>query len=258
MTAPENSLHSQNDYTIAPGSVVLVGCGPGAFDLLTLRALRAIESADVLVYDNLVSTEIIASAKPSAERIYVGKKASKHTMPQEEINTLLVDLARRGLRVARLKGGDPFIFGRGGEEMDELHAAGIPCTVIPGITAAAGCAAAAGIPLTHRDHAQTLILATGHQKQPGLTLDWPQLAHGNQTLVFYMGISNAPEIAHQLEQHGLPASTPVALIERGTTPRQRVSCTSLAQLVDHIAQEAIHPPALLIVGSVAGHYAQGE
>lgn len=258
MTTPERTSPPGQDFALDAGSVALVGCGPGALDLLTLRALRAIEAADVLVYDNLVGGDIIHCARPEAEKIYVGKKASTHTLPQEEINALLVDLARRGLRVARLKGGDPFIFGRGGEEMDALRTVGIPCTVIPGITAAAGCAAATGIPLTHRDHAQTLILATGHQKQPGLTLDWPLLAHGNQTLVFYMGISNAPEIARQLEQHGLPASTPVALIERGTTPRQRVSCTSLAQLVDHIAREAIHPPALLIVGSVAGHYAQGE
>ncbi|HEX5392949.1 MAG TPA: uroporphyrinogen-III C-methyltransferase [Rhodocyclaceae bacterium] len=240
-----------SNFDIAPGSVALVGCGPGAVDLLTLRALRAIETADVVVYDNLVSAEILACTDAAAEKIYVGKKASNHALPQEEINALLVKLAQAGRKVARLKGGDPFIFGRGGEEMEELQAAGVPCTVIPGITAAAGCAAAAGIPLTHRDHAQVLILATGHQKQPGLDLDWPMLAHRGQTLVFYMGVSNAAEISHQLQANGLPADTPVALVERGTTPRQRVSRTCLGDLAAHIEREAIHPPALLIVGNVA-------
>lgn len=241
-----------SDFELAPGSVVLVGCGPGAVDLLTLRALRAIQTADVLVYDNLVSPEILACASEAAEKIYVGKKASNHALPQEGINALLVALAQAGRKVARLKGGDPFIFGRGGEEMDELKAAGVPCTVIPGITAASGCAAAAGIPLTHRDHAQMLILATGHQKQPGLDLDWPTLAHRGQTVVFYMGIANAPEIAARLLSNGLGADTPVAIVERGTTPRQRVSRTTLGDLPRHIEQEAIHPPALLIVGGVAG------
>lgn len=241
----------RSDFELAPGSVALVGCGPGALDLLTLRALRAIETADVVVYDNLVSADILACASEAAEKIYVGKKASNHALPQEEINQLLVRLAKAGRKVARLKGGDPFIFGRGGEEMEELQAAGVSCAVIPGITAAAGCAAAAGIPLTHRDHAQVLILATGHQKQPGLNLDWPVLAHQGQTLVFYMGVSNAPEIAEQLQANGLPASMPVAIVERGTTPRQRVSRTTLGNLPQHIEKESIHPPALLIVGSVA-------
>jgi len=251
MTGPEQAQSSQAQPVVA-GSVVLVGCGPGAVDLLTLRALRAIEQADVLIYDNLVGAGILELASPSAEKIYVGKKASSHTLPQSEINALMIALAHEGRKVARLKGGDPFIFGRGGEEREAILAAGLSCEVIPGITAAAGCAAAAGIPLTHRDHAQVLVFVTGHQKQPGLSLDWTALARPNHTLVFYMGVSNAPEIAHQLTEHGLPAETPVALIERGTTPRQRVSRTSLGDLVDHLAREAIHPPALLIVGTVAG------
>jgi uroporphyrin-III C-methyltransferase len=234
--------------------VSLVGCGPGALDLLTLRALRRIEAADVLVYDNLVGDEILARGRTDAERIYVGKRAAHHTLAQDEINELLVAKARQGLLVARLKGGDPFIFGRGGEEMDVLLAAGIPVEVIPGVTAAAGCAAAAGIPLTHRDHAQMVIFVTGHQKETGEPIDWPLLAHRGQTVVFYMGVRNAPEIAAQLAANGLPAATPIALVERGTTPRQRVVKATLATLVAVVEQAQVQPPALLIVGGVAGAY----
>lgn len=244
-------LHTGADFPAS--SVALIGCGPGALDLLTLRALRFIEQADVLVYDYLVGPEILERAPAQAERLYVGKKASNHSLPQEEINALLVRLAREGKRVARLKGGDPFIFGRGGEEMDHLHAEGVMVSIIPGITAAAGCAAAAGIPLTHRDHAQRLVLATGHL-QPGekSSLEWPALASPGQTLVFYMGISNAAEISRQLIAHGLPAETPVAIIERGTTPRQRIVRCRLAQLLATLVESDIHPPALLVVGGVAG------
>lgn len=244
-------LHTGADFPA--GSVALIGCGPGALDLLTLRALRFIEQADVLVYDYLVGPDILERAPAQAERLYVGKKASNHSLPQEDINALLVRLAKDGKRVARLKGGDPFIFGRGGEEMDHLHAEGVVVTIIPGITAAAGCAAAAGIPLTHRDHAQRLVLATGHL-QPGekSSLEWPALAHPGQTLVFYMGISNAAEISRQLIAHGLPGTTPVAIVERGTTPRQRIVRCRLAQLQATLVEQDILPPALLLIGGVAG------
>ncbi len=229
------------------GEVVLVGAGPGDAGLLTLKGLQQIQQADVVVYDRLVSEEIMALVRRDAERIFVGKRAGYHCVPQEQINHILLEQARRGLRVVRLKGGDPFIFGRGGEELETLAEANIPFSVVPGITAASGCSAYSGIPLTHRDHAQSVRLVTGHAKADG-GLDWAQLAAQRQTLVFYMGLTQAAEIQKQLMAHGMAASVPVALIENGTSTRQRVIEGELAQLGVLATQAA--SPSLIIVGSV--------
>lgn len=237
-----------------PGHVYLVGAGPGDPELLTLRGARLIEGADVVVYDNLVSPAIVDLAPPAAERIYVGKKASDHTLAQDEINSLLVKLAGEGKRVVRLKGGDPFIFGRGGEEMEVLVEAGITVEVVPGVTAAAGIAAYAGIPLTHRDHAQSVVFTTGFLKDGALDLDWEMLARPGQTLVIYMGISRLAEICDQLAAHGLPPTTPAGVIERGTTDAQRIATGTLATLAARVAEAGIRPPALTIVGDVVGLY----
>ena len=233
-----------------PGSVYLVGSGPGALELLTLRAAQLIGAADVIIHDHLIADAALDLARPDAELICAGKKASNHTLPQMEINELLVELARSGKMVVRLKGGDPFIFGRGGEEIETLHAHGIDFEVIPGVTAAAGCAAYAGIPLTHREHAQTVIFATGHLKDGTVNLDWPALARPAQTVVFYMGVGGSAEICRQLIAHGLPSTHPAAVIENGTRPNQRVITATLASLPQRIAAEQIASPALLIVGSV--------
>ncbi len=237
-----------------PGTVYLVGAGPGDPELLTLRGARMVEGADVLVYDNLVSPAILDMASAGAERVYVGKKASDHTLPQNQINRLLIDLARAGKRVVRLKGGDPFVFGRGGEEMEELVEAGVPVEVVPGVTAAGGIAAYAGIPLTHRDHAQSVLFTTGFLKDGALELDWPTLARPGQTLVIYMGISRLREICAQLVFHGLPADMPAAVIERGTTARQRIEAATLGTLAEAVERSGIRPPALTIVGGVVGLY----
>ncbi|WON76733.1 siroheme synthase CysG [Serratia sp. UGAL515B_01] len=231
----------------AQGEVVLVGAGPGDAGLLTLKGLQQIQQADVVVYDRLVSDEIMALVRRDAERIFVGKRAGYHCVPQEQINQILLDHAQRGLRVVRLKGGDPFIFGRGGEELETLAEAGIPFSVVPGITAASGCSAYSGIPLTHRDHAQSVRLVTGHAKTDG-ELDWAQLVTEHQTLVFYMGLNQAPVIQQQLLAHGVEASMPIALIENGTSTRQRVIEGELAQLGALAAQAT--SPTLIIVGSV--------
>ncbi|ATE62316.1 uroporphyrinogen-III C-methyltransferase [Thauera sinica] len=235
-----------------PGHVYLVGAGPGDPELFTLRGARLLGGADVVVYDNLVSPAIVDLAPAGAQRIYVGKKAADHTLPQDEINALLVRLAGAGKRVVRLKGGDPFIFGRGGEEMEALVEAGITVEVVPGITAAAGIAAYAGIPLTHRDHAQSVVFTTGFLKDGRLDLDWPMLARHGQTLVIYMGISRLGEICAGLMAHGLPAATPAAVIERGTTHAQRVVTADLATLEARVRDEGVRPPALTVVGDVVG------
>ncbi len=233
-----------------PGKVFLVGGGPGDPDLLTVKAVRLLAAADVVVHDNLVSPAVLAHARAQAQRIYVGKKAGKHALPQEEINQLLVDLAREGKQVVRLKGGDPYIVGRGGEEAETLVAAGIPFEVVPGITAAAGAAASTGIPLTHRDHAQSCFLVTGHLKDESCNLDWPTLAHSGQTLVIYMGLTSLPEISRQLIAHGLAPDTPAACIRRATLPDQQVITATIATLPARVQEAGLKPPALLIIGQV--------
>lgn len=232
------------------GEVVLVGAGPGDPGLLTLRALRALQNADVVLYDRLVSAEVLDLARRDAERIYVGKAAGKAHVSQDEINALLVKLARDGKRVCRLKGGDPFIFGRGGEELEALAANGVRFEVVPGITAAAGCAAYAGIPLTHRDHAQVLTLVTGHCKGETDKVDWELLARPNQTCVFYMGLNHLDNILARLREHGVPADRAAAVIEQGTQSRQRVVTGTLVDLAERVRAADVQSPALLIVGEV--------
>lgn len=228
--------------------VSLVGAGPGDPDLLTMKAYRLIQSADVVVYDRLVSEEIMALVNPNAERLFVGKKLNHHCVPQDQINQILVDKALENKHVVRLKGGDPFIFGRGGEELETLVGNGVEFEVVPGITAASGCSAYAGIPLTHRDHAQSVQFITGHLKKEGQDIQWASLALNNHTLVFYMGLKQAPVIRQNLIANGLSLETPCAIIERGTTSNQRVLTGVLAD-IDTMAKLAISP-SLIIVGSV--------
>ncbi|WJV53091.1 siroheme synthase CysG [Prodigiosinella aquatilis] len=230
------------------GEVALVGAGPGDAGLLTLRGLQLIQQADAVLYDHLVSSDVLELVRRDAERICVGKRASAHLLPQEEINQLLVTLAQQGKRVVRLKGGDPFMFGRGGEELQYVARAGIPFQVVPGITAAAGATAYAGIPLTHRDYAQSVVFITGHCRPDGDVLDWSALACGRQTLAIYMGTVKAAEISHQLITHGREATTPVAVISRGTRRDQQVLIGTL-QTLEQLAQQA-PTPALLVIGEV--------
>ncbi|MDE1545461.1 uroporphyrinogen-III C-methyltransferase [Dechloromonas agitata] len=232
------------------GKVWLVGAGPGDPELLTLKAARLISQADAIVYDHLVGNGIMDLARGDARIVYAGKESSKHTMPQEDINQLLVELAREGLSVVRLKGGDPFIFGRGGEELETLAASGIPFEVVPGVTAAAGCGAYSGFPLTHREHAQAVTFVTGHLKDDTVNLDWPALARPCHTVVFYMGIGAAREICRQMIDHGLPSTTPAAVVRNGTQADQRTLLATLGTLPQRIEESGIKPPALIIVGSV--------
>ncbi len=232
------------------GEVYLVGAGPGDPDLLTFRALRLMQQADVVVYDRLVSPAVLDLVRRDATKLYVGKQRDHHSMPQDSINRLLADLAKQGKRVVRLKGGDPFIFGRGGEEIATLMAQGINFQIVPGITAASGCATYAGIPLTHRDHAQSVTFVTGHLKDGSIDLNWPQLAVPNQTLVVYMGLMGLPQICAALIAHGAVPDLPIALVEQGTMAQQQVYTGTLATMPELIKSLAIHPPTLLIVGTV--------
>lgn len=234
----------------APGTVYLVGAGPGDPELLTLRALRIIGEAEVLVYDNLVSQPILDLVNPLAERMYAGKERGNHAVPQDDLNLLLVKLARQNKRVVRLKGGDPYTFGRGGEEVETLKENGIPFEVVPGITAAAGVAAYAGIPLTHRNYAQACVFVTGHLKDGSMNLDWPGLARRRQTVIIYMGLHGLPHLCAQLVAHGLPQDWPAAIVQQGTTPDQRTVTGTLATLPALAEAAQLKAPTLIIVGEV--------
>jgi uroporphyrin-III C-methyltransferase len=233
-----------------PGTVYLIGAGPGDPDLLTLRGARLLQQADVVVYDNLVSDAVLKMARPEAERIYAGKKRGNHTLPQDELNLLLVSLARTGKQVVRLKGGDPYIFGRGGEEAETLAEHQIPFEVVPGVTAAAGVASYAGIPLTHRDYSHACVFVTGHLRDGTMNLDWKALARPNQTVVIYMGLQGLPVLCEQMISHGLPPEWPVAIVQQGTTKHQRTVCGTLATLPQLAVDAGLRAPTLIIVGEV--------
>lgn len=232
------------------GCVYLVGAGPGDPELLTLRAMRLLQQAQVVVYDHLVSSAVLDFVSPGAERIYAGKRRNEHTLRQEEINALLIKLASQGRQVVRLKGGDPFIFGRGGEELQALAAQGIAFEVVPGVTAASGVACYAGIPLTHRDYAQSCIFVTGHLKNGTADLDWPSLVRLNQTVVIYMGLGGLPEICRQMMAHGAAPNLPIAVVQDGSIATQTVVTGTLADMPERVAQAGLKSPCLTIIGEV--------
>ena len=246
----EGAVHAPPGQQGGVGDVSLVGAGPGAPDLLTLRGLRALQTADVVIFDRLVADALLDQVPPQCERIYVGKRRRDHPVPQEEINTLLLRHARAGKRVVRLKGGDPFIFGRGGEEIEHLMDAGIPFRVIPGITAASGCAAYAGIPLTHRDYAQSCAFVTGHRKDSELDLDFRGLVRDGQTLVFYMGLHSLRDVCAGLIGEGMSPAMPAALVQQGTTRAQTVIEGTVSDLPDAVEAREVRAPTLLIIGEV--------
>ena len=232
------------------GCVYLVGAGPGDPELLTLRAVRLLQKADVIVYDNLVSPGVLEFVSPAAERIYAGKRRNEHTLRQEQINTLLVKLAHEGKVVVRLKGGDPFIFGRGGEEMQTLAASGVAFEVVPGVTAASGVSSYAGIPLTHRDYAQSCMFVTGHLKNGTADLDWPSLVRLNQTVVIYMGLGGLSEICREMIAHGALPDLPIAVVQEGSMTTQRVVTGTLANMAERVSQAGLKSPCLTIIGDV--------
>jgi uroporphyrin-III C-methyltransferase/precorrin-2 dehydrogenase/sirohydrochlorin ferrochelatase len=248
--ALEEAIEDTDAHYESSGEVYLVGAGPGDPDLITFRAMRLMQQADVVVYDRLVSEPVLDMVRRDAEMIYAGKARDQHTLSQESINELLVRLAKEGKRVLRLKGGDPFIFGRGGEEIETLAEEGIPFQVVPGITAASGCACYAGIPLTHRDYAQSVTFVTAHLKDGSIDLDWEMLAKPAQTIVFYMGLHSISVIGRELVAHGLPKQTPVALVQKGTTRKQRIYIETLESLADLGEREQLQPPTIIIVGEV--------
>lgn len=251
MFKPQNNSNRSGASSVSDNvRVHLVGAGPGDPELITLKALRLLEQAEVVVYDRLVNPALLNHCPRDCDRIYVGKRKNCHSMPQTRICELLVQLGQQGKRVVRLKGGDPFIFGRGGEEIDALAKADIPCAVVPGITAATGCAAATGIPLTHRDHAQAVSFITGHRKHGKLDINWQLAAQPNHTTVFYMGLSCLDDIAQGLLRHGLPASTPVAVIANGSTDKQQEVIGALKDIATKVSRAQLPSPALLIVGNV--------
>jgi len=258
---PLLAIGAQNKRDFLSGEVVLIGAGPGDPELLTLKAYRLLKEADCVVYDRLVSDDIIEMVSDTAEKIYVGKKQSAHTLDQSDINKLLIDKARSGKKVARLKGGDPFIFGRGGEEIQDLLQAGVACRVVPGITAASACTTYSGIPLTHRDFVHGCTFITGHlQDGPNgqeLSLPWEVLAREDHTLVIYMGIKTAPILSRELIKHGLPGSTPVGLIRHGTTENHQTYRTNIDELSDCINAHNIKPPTLIVIGKVVNALQDG-
>jgi len=240
------------------GEVYLVGAGPGDPELLTLRALRLIQDADVVLYDSLIAPEILELLPRTAERIHVGKRRNRHTLPQEQIHTLMIEMARSGRRVLRLKAGDPFIFGRGGEELEALTAAGIACHVVPGITAAIGASASARIPLTHRNLAQSCTFVTGHQQDGSSELDWAALARSRQTLVIYMGLHGLENLCARLIEHGLGPDTAAAIIQQATRPEQRVVVGTLQSLPEQAVAEGIKAPTVIMVGDVVSVHRQSS
>ena len=244
------AIDDASDAGLPPGEVYLVGAGPGNPELLTFAALRLMQQADVVLHDNLVSPAILELTRRDAQRIYVGKQRANHTMRQEHINELMVELARQGKRVLRLKGGDPYVFGRGGEEIESLAASGIRFQVVPGVTAACGVAAYAGIPLTHRDYAQSCVLVTGHLKDGSMNLDWHGLARPRQTVVVYMGLLGLQKLADELIAHGMPPDMPAAVVQQATLPQQRVVTATLEELPRRVEEAGLHPPTLVIVGDV--------
>lgn len=250
-TYQKNNIQSKGKSCLHSGEVALVGSGPGDAELLTIRAMRFIEQAEIAIYDRLVSEEILALLPKDCERIYVGKEQAKHCVPQDKINQLLVAQAKLGKRVLRLKGGDPFIFGRGGEEAEYMLARGVSCHICPGITAASGCTTYAGIPLTHRGVAQGCTFITGHIQNNGqLNLPWQSLCCPTQTVVFYMGINTLPKIAEKLVEHGRDINTPAALIRKGTQPEQKTYRGTLGNLAELVEKHNITPPTLIIIGDV--------